>query len=122
MRTIAAHAIFCKQAYRLSYLELDHTNRFHRIQPLQEEMAGTAFYDGLLVVVPDNSVLTPSLVDEWMLQYGTDNIFTLLERTRITAEIVPDDVVSVYFLRGVNLSAPELRTHNGRCHCHIERL
>ena len=51
MRRIAAHYVWCKQVYRMHYIELDDNGAFHGVYPLNEEIAGTAFYDGVLVPV-----------------------------------------------------------------------
>ena len=35
----------------MHYIELDDNGAFHGVYPLNEEIAGTAFYDGVLVPV-----------------------------------------------------------------------
>ena len=43
MRRIAAHYVWCKQVYRMHYIELDDNGAFHGVYPLNEEIAGTAW-------------------------------------------------------------------------------
>ena len=45
----------------MHYIELDDNGAFHGVYPLNEEIAGTAFYDGVLVpVLPRNRRLVLS--------------------------------------------------------------
>ena len=56
MQRLASHYIYCKQLYRMHYLEISDAGEFEGIYPLSHEIAGTAFYDGLIlpvVSVPD---------------------------------------------------------------------
>jgi hypothetical protein len=61
VRKIASHQIFWKQLYPLSYIELADGGVLLGIYPLQEETASTEFYDGLLVPVPAETLLSSPL-------------------------------------------------------------
>ena len=54
MRRIASHYILYQHCYRLHYVELDERNVVVALHPLQEEIAGTAFYDGILLLWPQS--------------------------------------------------------------------
>ena len=93
MRRIAAHYVWCKQVYRMHYIELDDNGVFHGVYPLNEEIAGTAFYDGVLV---------PVLSSE--------------------PAITPGCSVHIYRLSGIPLASAKLGTDHGCSDSHIERL
>ncbi|MCD7848817.1 MAG: hypothetical protein LUH63_03185 [Parabacteroides sp.] len=52
MRRVASHYIYWKQFYRMHYAELDDRGVLVGVFPLEEEIAGTEFYDGILIPVP----------------------------------------------------------------------
>lgn len=62
MGKAASHFIWCSgQTYRLHYLEWDTAGRFVGLYPLEEEIAGVAFYNGTLVPIlstdlPENTM------------------------------------------------------------------
>ncbi|MDR1160831.1 MAG: hypothetical protein LBK45_00680 [Tannerellaceae bacterium] len=51
MRRIAAHSIYWRRFYQMSYIELTDEGLFRGVFPLEGEIAGTEFYDGLLIPV-----------------------------------------------------------------------
>ena len=57
MRRIASHAVFRKQSYPLSYIELTDEGVFLGVYPLEEETFATEFYDGLLIPLPAGNPL-----------------------------------------------------------------
>lgn len=48
MRRIAAHYIYWKELLPLHYIELDDNDLFIGVFPLNEEIAGTEFKDGII--------------------------------------------------------------------------
>ena len=52
MRRIASHYIYWRQFYRMHYVELDDSGILTGVFPLEGEIAGTEFYDGILILVP----------------------------------------------------------------------
>lgn len=52
MRRIASHYIYWRQFYRLHYVELNDNGVLAGIFPLEGEIAGTEFYDGILNLFP----------------------------------------------------------------------
>ena len=49
MRRIASHYVYWKQLLRMHYVELDEKENLVGVFPLNGEIAGTEFYDGILV-------------------------------------------------------------------------
>ncbi len=109
MRRIAAHYVWCKRVYRMHYIELDEDGLFRGIYPLEEEIAGTAFHDGVLV---------PILSSEPMI-----DIRRVMESwPALTAGIAPGCPVHIYHLSGIPLASAKLGADYGRGDGHIERL
>ena len=50
MRRIASHYIYWRQFYRMHYVELDDSGILTGVFPLEGEIAGTEFYDGILIL------------------------------------------------------------------------
>ena len=57
MRRIASHYIYWRQFYRLHYVELNDNGVLAGIFPLEGEIAGTEFYDGILIAFFSSAVL-----------------------------------------------------------------
>lgn len=57
----AAHFIYCNGLYRMHCLELDAGGCVRALFPLREEIAGTVFYNGMLVAAPV-TVTLPNLI------------------------------------------------------------
>ncbi|MDR2118154.1 MAG: hypothetical protein LBP25_01265 [Tannerellaceae bacterium] len=88
MRKIASHSIFWKQLYPLSYMELTEEGIFLGIYPLQGETASTEFYDGLLVPVPEGTLLSSPFTPEQ------------IRRSGITERVSTGDKIYLYRLHG----------------------
>lgn len=66
MRRLASHYIWYKKVYRLHYLEIDDEGCFQGIYPLKEEIAGTQFYNGILIPLPlPAPTQKDSILKEW---------------------------------------------------------
>jgi hypothetical protein len=81
MRRIAAHYIYWRQLYKMSYLELTDEGLFKGVFPLDGEIAGTEFYDGLLIPVNEPGQLSglnglSGLFRQVSQSNITDNVFT----------------------------------------------
>ena len=77
----------------MHYIELDDNGAFHGVYPLNEEIAGTAFYDGVLGSWP-----------------------------ALTEKITPGCSVHIYRLSGIPLASAKLGTDHSCSDGHIERL
>ncbi|GEM_PF-4212732 len=65
MRRIAAHSVYWRDFYPMHYIELGNNAVFSGVFPLEKEMAGIEFYDGLLIPLPINDNKLYSLLKEW---------------------------------------------------------
>jgi hypothetical protein len=124
MERIAAHYIYAppQKVYKLHYVELDENKQLHKISPLEKEVSGTAFFNGILILSKTE------IQTDWLLNRLKEDDFP--EETTIfdflnsfnREEIRQQDAVFLYLLDGINLTTTKLRTDNGRCNCHIQRL
>lgn len=129
MRRIAAHYIYCGRVYRMHYLEVDDQECLQGIYPLEEEIAGTAFYDGILIPVPANErygsaeAFVYSLANEPTVCKGhKESVFEALAASRITEDILAGTPVRLFLFNGISLTPPELGTHDRCRNGHIQRL
>lgn len=132
MRRLASHFIYCGGIRRMSYLELDEEDRFRGIYPLREEIAGTAFYDGILIPLLADKSLLP--FEKRLLSLAGNSVFVtkaqvfdFLAATGLTDPVKTGMPVTVYLLGGISLTgdlqtAAKFRTDDGRCHSYIQRL
>lgn len=109
MRRIAAHYIWCGRVYRMHYIELDDNGLLRGIYPLEEEIAGTSFYDGVLVPVlsSEPAIGFRRAVDSW---------------PALTEKVTPGCPVRIYRLSGIPLASAKLGADHGGGDGHIERL
>lgn len=131
MRRIAAHYIYCGRVYRMHYLELDEENRLRGIYPLTEEIAGTEFYDGILVPLPfpllDNEKVASS--ETFLFSFlgnpsfaRKETVFEALAERRVAKEVEPGARVRVFLISGISMATSELGADNGGGNGHVQRL
>ena len=87
----------------MHYIELDDNGAFHGVYPLNEEIAGTAFYDGVLVPV----LSSEPAIGSW---------------PALTEKITLGCSVHIYRLSGIPLASAKLGTDHSCSDGHIERL
>ncbi len=104
MQRLASHYIWYRKVYRLHYIELDDFGKFVGVFPLAEEIAGTVFYDGVLI---------PML--------STDNP-DIMNWEHLTKNIKQGSVIGVYQLTGLDSTAAKLGTYNSSRHSYIQRF
>lgn len=109
MKRFAAHFVWYKQVYRMHYIELDDEGIFRGIYPLEEEIAGTAFYDGVLLPLLSMEPVAgfSEIVDAW---------------PDLTGKVIPGSLAHVYRLGGIPLASAKLGTDHGCSDGYIERL
>lgn len=109
MKRFAAHYIWYKQVHKMSYIELDDSGLFRGVYPLEGEIAGTAFYDGILlpVVSSESSLSCERAIAEWK---------------SLTGAVSEGSPVWIYRLSGIPLAAAELGAYNGGGNGHVERF
>ena len=121
MKRYAAHYILVQPCCVLKqhYIELDDNNFMLKIAPLTEEIAGTAFYDGILF--PPNNEIDKKTLHKIFKQKNNFSVTEALFQSGLIAS-GNQQAVFIYQLTGINLSSPELSTNDCCCRCHIQRL
>lgn len=109
MRRIASHYVYWQKWHKLHYIELDAAGCLVGVFPLEQEIAGTEFYDGVLTIVPAGMDYPPS--DDFSMEW--------LDVSRLVQVSSP---VQVYRLTGVSPATAELGADHSRGDCHVERL
>lgn len=131
-RRFASHFIYCGGVHRMAYVELDEQNRFLGIYPLTGEIAGTAFYDGILLPLVADEVLVSSetRLASWLRNTvcsTKEQVFDFLAETGLAGGLETGMPVVVYRLGGIGLAgnlqtSPELGADHSRGNGYIERL
>lgn len=131
-RRLASHYIYCGGVHRMAYLELDEESRFQGVYPLTGEIAGTAFYDGILVALPlDDSLFSLVRQLSALLCHPAvafkEQLFDRLAESGLTDRVEVGQPVAVYRLTGINLTgggqaAAEFGTDHGRSDRYVQRL
>ncbi|MEY8487256.1 hypothetical protein [uncultured Parabacteroides sp.] len=122
MRRIASHYIYWKQFYRMHYVELDDSGILIGIFPLEGEIAGTEFYDGILI-----PVLVPALDAESQKQIAFDMLpgeilVDALERQGFTGISEMGSPVCLLLLNGIPLATAKFGADDSRSNGYIQRL
>lgn len=131
-RRLASHYIYCGGAHRMAYLELDKENRFQGVYPLTAEIAGTAFYDGILVPLPlDDALFSLALQLSTLVCHPAvafkEQLFARLAESGLTDRVEVGRPVAVYRLTGIDLTsggqaAAEFGADHGRGDRYVQRL
>lgn len=85
MRRAASHSVWCfGKQHRLHYIEWDESNVLITLAPLEEELAGVAFFNGTLVVIPATEQLVANMpMEDWL---------------RLSIKVLPGMPVEIYHL------------------------
>lgn len=144
MRRIASHYIYWKQFYRMHYVELDDRGALTNVFPLEGEIAGTEFYDGILIPIPvpaleagsqrnclnrksDDIACSPAIPRQAREQVAFDllpgeTLADALKRKGFTDACEAGLPVCLLLLNGVSFAAAKFGTDNSRCNGYIQRL
>ena len=128
MKRIAAHMVcFAPQAlYPMSYVELSDDYRLQGVYPLLEEIAGTVFITGAVLLIPQKQY--PSFNEVTAKAANLINGGQILPLAGLLTglELVDAPAVGeayyVLHLDGLNLSSSEFGTNNRGGNRHIQRL
>ncbi len=94
MHKVASHYIFWRELYPQSYLVMEE-NTFKGVYPLEEEIAATEFYDGIIVPVLWNE---KDKLDELIHLNNAEELKKELLNSGITNTLSIDDEVRLYQL------------------------
>ena len=127
MRRIASHYVYWHRFYRMHYLESDDRGAFVGVYPLDEEIGGTEFYDGILIPVVDSSPLLHCKAIQIPLVCHSDStvmeaVSHRLAELQVSGGVEPGRPVQFLLLGGIPLTAAELGTNDGSCNGYIQRL
>jgi hypothetical protein len=125
MRRLAAHYVLMnREVYRMHYVELA-DEVFLGIYPLKEEIAKTAFFSGVLVLINGKLNFTPSSLFSYLhslyFQNKSDDILTLFS-CRKEFNVRSGEIVKVFHLAGLKLPTTEFCASDGCGNRYIERL
>ena len=128
MKRIAAHLVcFAPQVICLmSYVELSADYRLLGVYPLLEEIAGTQFINGAVLLVSKKQY--PSADEAAAKAEGLINdvpslpLDVLLARLGLVDAPVVGEAYHVLHLAGLNLSSSEFGANNGGGNRHVQRL
>lgn len=135
MKRFAANYIACRSVDRLHYVEVTCGSVLNGVFPLEKELAGTSFLNGVIWVVP--AALGWEVADVWSRltaihqQMPDASVPEMLKvlidspvETSSTYPAVPavGEPVSLFLIRGIRLSAAEFGANNSGGNRYVERL
>ena len=109
MKRFAAHYIFLgkENIFKQHYLELDENNLVRGVFPLEKEIAGTVFHNGILFPVSIELKLQPAkIIDSLQAlsqQHPDDSVFQLLQYSGFVCEDLDIIPVQMFQLDGIDL-------------------
>lgn len=127
MRRVASHYVFWHRLYRMHYVELDEKGAFVGVYPLDAEIAGTEFYDGMVVPILPGSGLFPDYSFSFPLQWSSASTAMEIVMHKLEEELASDGVdagvpVQLILLSGISLTAAEFGTDYRCCNGNVKRL
>ena len=138
MKRFAANYIACQSVDRLHYVEVTFGSVLNGVFPLEKELAGTSFLNGVIWVVP--AALGWEVADVWsrltamhhqlpdasvpeMLKVLIDTLAVpTVGELPATYLPVQGKPVSLFLIRGIRLSAAEFGANNSGGNRYVERL
>lgn len=122
MRRIASHYIYWKQFYRMHYVELDDWGILTGVFPLEGEIAGTEFYDGILIPVPVPALDSGSQKRIAFDMLPGETLADALERQGFTDASEMGSPVCLLLLNGIPLATAKFGADDSRSNGYIQRL
>ena len=127
VKRFAANYIACQSVDRLHYVEVTSGSVLNGVFPLEKELAGTSFLNGVIWVVP--AALGWEVADVWSRltvihhQMPDASVPEMLKEL-IGTSAVPavGEPVSLFLIRGIRLSAAEFGANNSGSNRYVERL
>ncbi|MBO5226242.1 MAG: hypothetical protein J6B46_07570 [Parabacteroides sp.] len=126
MRRIASHYVYWKQLLRMHYVELDEKENLVGVFPLNGEIAGTEFYDGILVpaLAEGEKMDRQGIEFSWAgnkNSLGIEFLTAALQKLNLPKPAekgLPTQVLLVT----LPLTSAKLSADNSRCNGYIKRL
>lgn len=127
VKRFAANYIACQSVDRLHYVEVTSGSVLNGVFPLEKELAGTSFLNGVIWVVP--AALGWEVADVWsrltaIHQQMPDASVPEMLKELIDTLAVPavGEPVSLFLIRGIRLPAAEFGADNSSSNRYVERL
>ena len=127
VKRFAANYIACQSVDRLHYVEVTSGSVLNGVFPLEKELAGTSFLNGVIWVVP--AALGWEVADVWsrltaIHQQMPDTSVPEMLKVLISSEqlVAEGEPVSLFLIRGIRLSAAEFGANNSGGNRYVERL
>ena len=127
VKRFAANYIACQSVDRLHYVEVTFGSVLNGVFPLEKELAGTSFLNGVIWVVP--AALGWEVADVWsrltaIHQQMPDASVPEMLKVLISSEqlVAEGEPVSLFLIRGIRLSAAEFGANNSGGNRYVERL
>ena len=127
VKRFAANYIACRSVDRLHYVEVTSGSVLNGVFPLEKELAGTSFLNGVIWVVP--AALGWEVADVWsrltaIHQQMPDASVPEMLKVLISSEqlVAEGEPVSLFLIRGIRLSAAEFGANNSGGNRYVERL
>ena len=127
VKRFAANYIACQSVERLHYVEVTSGSVLNGVFPLEKELAGTSFLNGVIWVVP--AALAWEVADVWsrltaIHQQMPDASVPEMLKVLISSEqlVAEGEPVSLFLIRGIRLSAAEFGANNSGGNRYVERL
>ena len=127
VKRFAANYIACQSVDRLHYVEVTSGSVLNGVFPLEKELAGTSFLNGVIWVVP--AALGWEVADVWSRltafhQQMPDASVPEMLKVLISSEqlVAEGEPVSLFLIRGIRLSAAEFGANNSGGNRYVERL
>ena len=127
VKRFAANYIACQSVERLHYVEVTSGSVLNGVFPLEKELAGTSFLNGVIWVVP--AALGWEVADVWsrltaIHQQMPDASVPEMLKALISSEqlVAVGEPVSLFLIRGIRLSAAEFGANNSGGNRYVERL
>ena len=126
MRRIASHYVYWKQLLRMHSVELDEKEKLVGVFPLKGEIAGTEFYDGILVpaLAEGEKMDRQGIEFSWAgnkNSLGIEFLTAALQKLNLPKPAekgLPTQVLLVT----LPLTSAKLSADNSRCNGYIKRL
>lgn len=127
MRRVASHYVYWNELFRMHYVELDDAGCLAGIYPLEGEIAGTEFYDGILFPVVEGGKIFHAdgtkIPCRWKCgSMPVESASDAYRKLGLPQAAEIGKAAVLLLLGGVPLAAAEFGADDGCCDGYIQRL